>query len=403
MKVVLGVSGSIAAFKAVEVMREIQKSGGKVKVVMTESAEKFVSPLTFETLSGHKVLTGMFHFDDPLAHITFAKWSDVLLIAPATANTLSKIALGIADNALTAVALALPPDRRKVVVPAMNTYMYLSPQVQRSIKLLRRFGWQIVKPVSGKLACGDVGKGKFPPVNTVVAFAMRRHEIPNLKVLVTAGGTREYIDPVRFIGNASSGRTGVEIGKEFWLRGADVELVYSNVSVDIPDYIRSVRAETSDELYYVLSSKIDDFDILVMAAAVSDFKPKSFSKEKLKRESKPLNITLSPTRDVMASISTNKRSNQLSVAFALETSPNLKAVIDKAHRKKADIVVLNRITEDFSPIGGAETRVEIYDVSKETMRTFEGNKREAAKVIVDEIVTKLRDLGLVKVRTQKTP
>ena len=375
-KILLGISGSIAVYKSCELVRRLVQNGASVRVVMTENAKKFVSPLTFSVLSSEDVYTEMF---DGLPHIRLTNWADIILVAPATANIIAKVASGIADDLLSTIILAA--DSPALFVPAMNERMFNSPATQRNIGNLRLSGWNILEPDTGELACGTTGKGRFPPVEYIIASVDRiLYNKPDLKgkcVIVTAGPTFENIDPVRVIGNLSSGKTGYAVARECWRRYADVLLISGKTELSPPPGVRIIRFTNSEELFRLLTQKLPETDILVMAAAVSDFLPKK-SDAKIKQK-EGLTLQLLPNRDILASL--KKRTGKIVVGFALETE-NLKENAEKKLEEKGmDIVYAN----SPNSISSDETEGVIIERGKEAIPVSRMKKSEFATLLVDRI------------------
>ncbi|MCD6098596.1 bifunctional phosphopantothenoylcysteine decarboxylase/phosphopantothenate--cysteine ligase CoaBC [bacterium] len=380
-KILLGISGSIAVYKSCELVRRLVQNGASVRVVMTENAKKFVSPLTFSVLSSEDVYTEMF---DGLPHIRLTNWADIILVAPATANIIAKVASGIADDLLSTIILAA--DSPALFVPAMNERMFNSPATQRNIGNLRLSGWNILEPDTGELACGTTGKGRFPPVEYIIASVDRiLYNKPDLKgkcVIVTAGPTFENIDPVRVIGNLSSGKTGYAVARECWRRYADVLLISGKTELSPPPGVRIIRFTNSEELFRLLTQKLPETDILVMAAAVSDFLPKK-SDAKIKQK-EGLTLQLLPNRDILASL--KKRTGKIVVGFALETE-NLKENAEKKLEEKGmDIVYAN----SPNSISSDETEGVIIERGKEAIPVSRMKKSEFATLLVDRICKLLR-------------
>lgn len=290
-KIVLGVTGGIAIFKAVDLVSKLRKQGAEVRVVMTEHAAKFVSPLLFAEISGHKCAVSMWDGRDEfnVEHIALANWGDLLLVAPATANILAKMACGLADDLLSTVLLAASCP--KIVCPAMNTGMYENPATQDNLKTLVSRGITVMEPASGELACGTSGAGRLPEVPEIIAYlerflAQREGDMRGLKVMVTAAGTREPIDPVRFVGNRSSGKMGYSIARQALLRGADVTLITGPSALTPPPYAKVVRVETTQQMLDACLAVYPDTDIVIKAAAVADFKPRSVANQKIKKSTR---------------------------------------------------------------------------------------------------------------------
>lgn len=384
-KIVLMVSGCIACYKACSLVSLMKKAGAEVKVVMTENSTEFVSPLTFETLSGNRVVTDTFSRDFPweVEHVALAKWADLFLVAPATANVIGKIASGICDDMLTTTVMAA---RCPVVIsPAMNTAMFTSAANQENLKLLSARGFIIVEPSSGRLACGDEGKGRFPEPEELffrVADLLRPNRtLEGKTVIVTAGGTSEPIDPVRAITNRSSGKMGAAIAREAVERGAKVYFVHGNITVPVPPMVSAVPVKTTLEMYDAVNYLFDGCDVLVMAAAPSDYRVENASTSKIKSEELTLKLVKNP--DIAMEMG-KKKGNKKLVVFAAETENLLENARKKLVKKNADFVVANDVTAPGVGFNADTNAVTIIDRDGEVSiaRTL---KSEIAKVILDRL------------------
>ena len=409
-RILLGVSGGISAYKAVELTRLAGKAGHSVRVVQTESSLEFVGRATFEGITGAPVLVGEFEHDpargafpgdpapdhDPISHLEMVRRADVFVIAPASANTVAKLANGLADNLLTSAALAATCPL--VVAPAMNHAMYEHPATQANLETLRARGAHVMEPGTGSLASrGEHGVGRLPEPAEILAFVesvigpgYAPKSLDGLRVLVTAGGTREPIDSVRYVGNRSSGRMGVAIATEAAKRGADVTLVAANVGIPIPDTLRVVRVETAAELENASRSAFPECDVLVMAAAVADFRPATAVDDKIKKTDRDgLALELEPTTDVLAALAELRRPGQTLVGFAAEHGGDPAALGRlKLERKRVDAVVVNDISDSAIGFESGENEVTIVTASgvKPVPR---GPKTAVAAAIVD-VVEELR-------------
>lgn len=344
--IVLGVTGCIAAYKACELARMLMREGCRVKVVMTEAATHFIGPTTFRALTGEPVAVGLWDESDArVHHISLAEEADVFVVAPATANTIAKLAIGRADDLLSTSALAT--GATLVLAPAMNVHMWRAEPTAEAILALRSRGAVVVEPESGELACGDVGEGRLATLDVIVAAvvaeAFRARDLAGVRVLVTAGGTREPIDAVRFIGNASSGRTGFAIAEEAARRGADVTMVSGPSTLPDPFGVRTVRVTTADEVHRAVSFAYPDTDVVVASAAVADFRPASPAAHKQRKDDAPLTVQLERTVDILAELGTDKAGRVL-VGFAAETDDVLGSARDKLASKHLDMIVANDIT-----------------------------------------------------------
>ncbi|HCB69516.1 MAG TPA: bifunctional phosphopantothenoylcysteine decarboxylase/phosphopantothenate--cysteine ligase CoaBC [Persephonella sp.] len=346
--ILVGVSGSIAAYKACELVRTLRKKGASVRVCMTPSAKEFVGELTFRALTENDVLSDWKDGETGLEHIFWARWADSFVIAPASANTIAKIRFGLADNFLTSVALAY--DRPIVIAPAMNTKMYENPSTVENIGILKERGHILVDPSEGELACGEEGSGRLADVEdieTAILYSILPKPLKGKKVLVTAGGTREFLDPIRYISNASSGKMGYALAKISYALGGDVLLISAPTCLKKPYGVKTVDVVSAEDMYREVMNHLDDMDIVIMNAAVADFKPESYSRKKLKKaEEKPV-INLEPNPDILLEIGKRKRDDQIVIGFAAESEKLIENAKDKLKRKNLDIIVAN-LLEVFS-------------------------------------------------------
>ncbi|MBK5254188.1 MAG: bifunctional phosphopantothenoylcysteine decarboxylase/phosphopantothenate--cysteine ligase CoaBC [Peptostreptococcaceae bacterium] len=387
--IVLGVTSSIAAYKMTDVASSLTKDGYNVQVIMTKNATEIISPLTFSTLTGNKCIVDTFDKDVNynVAHVAIAKQADLLFIAPATANTIAKLAYGMADNMLTTVALACTCP--KVVSPAMNVNMYQNPVVQNNLKRLTAFGYEVIAPDTGVLACKDEGSGKLPKTDVLLEHIYRytkyEKDMKGINVLVTAGATKEAIDPVRYITNHSSGKMGYALARNCMLRGAEVTVVSGSVSIGPVPFVNIINVKSSKEMFEVVKGKSSDQDIVIMAAAVSDYRPKIVYDSKLKKKDDELSIELERTDDILSWLGENKSSNQYICGFSMETENMLENSIKKLNNKKADMIVANNLNEK-----GAGFK---SDTNVVTLITTDGvdelpimSKDEVAEKIVNKIM-----------------
>lgn len=349
-KIVLGVSGGIAIYKVVDLVSKLRKKGAEIRVVMTENAAKFVSPLLFAEISGHKAAVSMWDGRDEfnVEHIALANWGDVLLLAPATANILAKMTYGLADDLLSTVLLAAPCP--KIVCPAMNTGMYENIATQANLALLRKRGVEIMEPGCGELACGTTGAGRLPEVPEIIAalerfFALREGAMRGVKVMVTAAGTREPIDPVRFIGNRSSGKMGYAIAKEALLRGAEVVLITGPSALTPPPYARVINVETTQQMMDACMAEFPAVDVVLKAAAVADFKPREVAGQKIKKihPEDGMTVILDQNPDILKTLGSVKK-QQFLVGFAAETQNLLENAAAKVKKKNLDMIVANDVS-----------------------------------------------------------
>ncbi len=398
--IVLGVTGCIAAYKACELARSLMRAGCRVKVVMTEAATRFVGPTTFRALTGEPVAVGLWdEADARVHHISLAEEADAFVIAPATANTLAKVAEGRADDLLSTSALAT--EAPLIVAPAMNVHMWRAATTVAAVRALRERGATIVEPESGELACGDVGEGRLASLEVIIEAVMaevgRSRDLRGVSMLVTAGGTREPIDPVRFIGNAASGRTGFAIAEEAARRGADVTLVTGPATLPDPFGVRTVRVVSAQQMLDAALSVYPTVDVVVASAAVADFRPVSPSAHKQKKTDAPLAIELQRTPDILATLAAQK-DDRLLVGFAAETQAVLASARGKLQEKHLDLVVANDVS---SPdVGFASVANRVWFVSAEGDEEFPlASKTVIARALCDRIAGAARDAA--RNRTQK--
>ena len=394
-KIILGVTGGIAAYKAVEIASRLKKAGAVVRVVMTEEAKKFVTELTFREITGQPVTSDMWaeiqHYS--VAHISLAEWADMVLIAPATANILAKADIGIADDFLSTMLLAT----KAIVVysPAMNTNMYNHPATQGHIASLKSKGSRIIEPASGILACGAVGAGRLPEPVEVVAEVERifavKQSLVGKKVLVTAGGTIEPLDPIRFIANHSSGRQGYAIAAEAVARGAQVVLVSGQAAVEPPAGLaKFVKIDTTHQMREAVLADFDDADIIIKAAAVADYRPKTVAANKIKKTDDDFVIELERNPDILKELGSLKKPNQVLVGFAAETQNLLQYAQSKLEKKNLDFIVANDVSKPGAGFQGDTNIIKILsrDGSIEELPLM--TKRELSAIIMDRAETKLK-------------
>jgi len=336
------ITGSIASYKGAEIVRAIQKEGGKVRVILTEEAKEFIGELTFKALTGEDVLSDWKDGKTGLEHIFWARWADGFLIAPATATTIAKLRIGLADNFLNSVALAY--DRPIVIAPAMNTKMYLNPATQENIDKLKERGYLFVNPSEGRLACDEEGIGKLADIEdilTQLAYAIYPKPLKDKKVLITAGGTREYFDPIRYLSNASSGKMGYLLAKYSYILGAEVILISAPTCLKAPYGVKVVNVVSAEDMYREVLNYYSDVDIIIMNSAVADFRPKNYSERKLKKHKEKNIVELERNPDILKKLGEIKKNNQILVGFSAE-SENLKDnALDKLKRKNLDMIVAN--------------------------------------------------------------
>lgn len=345
--ILLGVSGGIAAYKSASLASLLVKAGANVHVLMTDHAKNFIHPITFETLTGNKCITDTFdrNFQFQVEHVSLAKSADAFIVAPATANIIAKLAHGLADDMLTTTFLACRCP--KIIAPAMNTAMYENPVTQDNLALLRGYGIEVITPANGRLACGDTGAGKLPEPDTLLQYLFKccahPKDMVGLKVLVTAGPTREVIDPVRYITNHSSGKMGYSIARACMLRGADVTLVTGKTALEPPMFMDIVPVTSAGEMFDAVTSRSNTMDIIIKAAAVADFRPASISEEKVKKSDGNLSIPLERTDDILEYLGTHKQKGQFLCGFSMETQNMLENSKKKLEKKHLDMIVANNL------------------------------------------------------------
>jgi phosphopantothenoylcysteine decarboxylase/phosphopantothenate--cysteine ligase len=393
-KIVLGVTGGIAIYKVVDLVSKLRKQGAEVRVVMTEHATKFVSPLLFAEISGHKCAVSMWDGRDEfnVEHIALANWGDLLLVAPATANILAKMACGLADDLLSTVLLAAPCP--KIVCPAMNTGMYENVATRENLKVLAGRGIAIMEPASGELACGTTGAGRLPEVPEIIAYlerflAQREGDMRGLKVMVTAAGTREPIDPVRFVGNRSSGKMGYSIARQALLRGADVTLITGPSALTPPPYAKVVRVETTKQMLDACLAVYPETDIVIKAAAVADFKPRSVADQKIKKihPEDGMTIVMDQNPDILKTLGGMKK-QQFLVGFAAETQNLLENAANKVKKKNLDMIVANDVSLKGAGFN-TDTNIVKFLYPDGTVEALEIlSKDEVASILLDRVMAK---------------
>ncbi len=345
--VLLGITGGIAAYKAAALASALVKQHAAVEVVMTENATEFVTSLTFEQLTGRRVMVNTFdrNFSHQVEHIALADRTDLVIIAPATANVCAKLAHGIADDMLTTSVLACRCP--KLIAPAMNTNMYENPVTQDNLEILRKYGWDVIEPASGRLACGAVGKGKMPEPDDLLQHILRYlafpHDMAGKKVLVTAGPTQEALDPVRYLTNHSTGKMGYAIARMAMLRGADVTLVSGPVSITPPPFVHLVNIQSAQDMYEAVVSRASDMDIIIKAAAVADYTPAEYVDNKIKKKDGDMSIHLKRTQDILGYLGSHKKPGQVICGFSMETENMLENSQAKLKKKNVDMICANNL------------------------------------------------------------
>lgn len=387
--VVIGVSGGIAVYKTLDVISRLRKLGINVNVIMTKSATEFVTPLSFQSLSQNYVVCDM--FEDPktwdVEHISLAKRADIFLIAPATANVIGKAANGIADDMLTTTVMAT--KAKVLIAPAMNTNMYENPILQKNINTLKELGYNFVEPESGRLACGDTGKGKLASpetiVDEVVKLLSKEQDLKGKSIIVTAGPTVESIDPMRYITNRSTGKMGYSIAKEAVERGADVTLITGPTKLNPPQNLKKlVKIESANEMYEAVLENLEENDVVIKSAAVADYKPKHYSNKKIKKSEDDLFIELDRNKDIALEIGKIKE-DKILVGFAAETNDLIENANLKIKKKNLDFIVANDLTKEGAGFGVDTNIVKIIDKEGNITEYPKMKKEEVANIILDKI------------------
>lgn len=387
--VVLAVSGSIAAYKIANLARMLKKLHCNVTVMMTENATNFINPITFETITGNKCLIDTFdrNFQYSVEHVALAKQADVVMLAPASANVIGKIAYGIADDMLTTTVMACPC--KKIVSPAMNHNMYHNPIVQDNIEKLKKYGYEIVEPDKGMLANGDIGDGRMPDEEVLLEYILKEiafeKDLTGKKILVTAGATREAIDPVRFITNHSSGKMGIAVAKAAMLRGAEVTLVAAHTDIGYPMFVKVIPVVSAEDMFGAVTENMAEQDIIIKAAAVSDYTPVTVARGKIKKEDGDMNIELRRTKDILKYLGENKKEGQFVCGFSMETDNVIENSRAKLQKKNCDMICANSLRTAGAGFGVDTNVLTIITDDKEIALDLM-SKDEVAHRILDEIV-----------------
>lgn len=387
--VLLGVTGSIAAYKIAGLASALKKRHADVHVLMTQNATNFINPITFETLTGNKCLVDTFdrNFQFRVEHVSIAKKADVVMIAPASANVIGKLAHGIADDMLTTTVMAC--KCKKFISPAMNTNMYENPVVQDNLKILEHYGYEVITPASGYLACGDTGAGKMPEPETLLSYIEREIACPKdlqgKKILITAGPTQEAVDPVRFLTNHSSGKMGYALAKMAMLRGADVTLVSGRTSLTPPPFVKTVPVVSAKDMFEAVTAVSGEQDIIIKAAAVADYRPKTVSDEKMKKKDGELSIELERTDDILKFLGEHKKEGQFLCGFSMETQNMIGNSRAKLTKKNLDMVAANNLKVEGAGFQG-DTNVLTLITQEEEVSLPLMSKEDAASKILDKIL-----------------
>ena len=389
MNILLIVSGGIAAYKSIDLCSSLVKQGNNVKVILTKNAENFVTQLPFQTLTKNRVYTSTFEEIDEneIQHIDLTKWADKIIVAPATANLISKFANGIADDLASSLMLAVRDVSRIYIVPTMNTFMYRNPIIKENMNKLIKLGFNFVEPDSGLLACGDVGEGKFPSIEKIesVLFQEVEQDLKDKKVLVTAGPTKEFIDPFRCLTNPSTGKMGIAIANECAKRGAEVILVSSINDDSISNKVKKVKIISTNDMFEAVKNNFKDCDFIIKAAAVSDYTPVQVFDKKVKKQDGNLSIEFKRTQDILKYVGDNKSDNQKVIGFAAETNNLIGYAKEKIIKKNLDYIVANDISKKDIGFGSEDNEVYIIDKHDNIKKIDKNSKNNIAKAIIDEI------------------
>lgn len=387
--ILLGVTGSIAAYKAANLASMLKKQHADVHVVMTANAAHFIHPITFETLTGNKCLTDTFdrNFTFDVEHISLAKRADFVLIAPASANVIGKIASGIADDMLTTTIMACTCE--KAISPAMNTNMYQNPIVQDNLKKLKQYGYHIIEPAVGRLACGDTGAGKMPPedmlLETVLYAAAKEKDLKGMSVLVTAGATQEAIDPVRYLTNHSTGKMGYALARAAAMRGAKVTLISGKTALAAPQFVKVIDVTSAEDMFQAVKREMNHQDIIIKAAAVADYTPLQVSEEKIKKSDGKMSLPLGRTTDILSYLGEHKRDGQFLCGFSMETEHVIGHSREKLKRKNADLICANSLRTEGAGFAGDTNILTLIDTENE-LSLEKLSKEDAAHRVLDRIL-----------------
>lgn len=390
--IVLAVTGSIAAYKIANLASMLGKLHAKVTVLMTANATNFINPITFETLTGNKCLIDTFdrNFQYNVEHVSLAKETDLVLVAPASANVIGKIANGIADDMLTTTVMAC--SCKKIIAPAMNTHMYLNPIVQDNMDKLRRFGMEVITPDTGHLACGDDGIGKMPSEQVLLDYILREiafeKDLAGKKVLVTAGATMEKIDPVRYISNHSTGKMGYAIAENAMLRGADVTLITGKSALTPPLFVNVVPVISAQDMFDAVRDCMEEQDIIIKAAAVADYRPVNPAEEKIKKQEDDMSIQLERTDDILGYIGEHKKPGQFICGFSMETQNMIENSRKKLLKKKADMIVANNLKQEGAGFG-TDTNIVTFITADDVEEMPIMSKEEVAFLLLKKILKKI--------------
>lgn len=390
--ILLGVTGGIAAYKSAALASALVKLHAAVEVIMTKNATQFITPLTFEELTGRRVMVDTFdrNFQHQVEHISLAQRTDLMIIAPATANVCAKLAHGLADDMLTTTALACRCP--KLIAPAMNTNMFDNPVTQDNLKLLRHYGWDVIEPASGRLACGAVGKGKLPEPAELVQHILRHvalpHDLAGKHILVTAGPTQEALDPVRYLTNHSTGKMGFALAKMAMLRGASVTLVSGPTSIKPPDFVNVISVRSAQDMFDAVTAEAVNADMIFMAAAVADYTPAEYCDEKMKKKDGELSIPLTRTHDILNHLGTHRKDGQVICGFSMETQNMVENSREKLLKKKVDMICANNLKQSGAGFG-VDTNIITLITKTDTVELPLQSKEQAANAILDQATSML--------------
>lgn len=393
--ILLGVTGSIAAYKIASLASALKKLDADVHVVMTKNATNFINPITFESLTGNKCLVDTFdrNFEFQVEHVSIAKKADAVMLAPASANVIGKIAHGIADDMLTTTIMAC--KCHVFVVPAMNTNMYENPILQNNLRFLQDYGYEVIEPAEGYLACGDTGAGKMPEPEVLLSYILREiafeKDLKGKKILVTAGPTMEAIDPVRYITNHSSGKMGYAIAKIAMLRGADVTLVSGQTAIEPPPFVKVISVVSAKDMFDAVVAESDKQDIIIKAAAVADYRPTEIADEKMKKSDGQMYIELERTDDILKYLGEHKKEGQFLCGFSMETSNMIGNSRAKLEKKNLDMIAANNLKVAGAGFKG-DTNVLTLITQNEEVSLEQMSKEDAAKIILDKILSMSKEL-----------
>ena len=389
-KILIGITGSIAAYKIASLVSLLKKRKADIHVLMTNNATKFISPLTFETLTGNKVHLDTFDLspDQSIHHITLVKNCDIFLIAPATANVIAKIVHGIADDMLTSTFIAY--NGKKMVAPAMNCIMFENQITQDNLKLCEKYGIKVIQPAEGKLACGDTGKGKLPEpeflLDEIIYEIGYKKDLNGKKILITAGPTQEALDPVRYLTNHSTGKMGYAIAKVAACRGAEVLLISGQVNIPVPNHVKIINIISAKDMFEVVKKEYLNYDIIIKSAAVADYRPKNYSENKLKKKDNELNIELEKTDDILKYLGENKKEGQILIGFSMETNNVIENSKEKLKKKNLDMIVANNLKDKGAGFG-TDTNLVALITKNENKQLPLMSKEKVGDEIFNEILS----------------